>query len=130
MSTHGRDSGSMVVGWLVKLAVVLTLLGIVGFDGISLAVTHLNSQDDANSAASAAAETWQQTHSAQQAYQAAVDSAGSNDTVIAKTFTIDADGTVHLSLTRKATTLVMYRIGPLKKYVEVTAKGEAGPPTS
>lgn len=130
MPTYGRDSGSMVIGWLVKLAAVLMIVGIIGFDGISLAVCHLNSQDDANSAASAAAEVWQQSHSVQQAFNAAVESAGSNDTVIPKTFVIDNDGTVHLSLTRHATTLLMYRVGPLKKYTTVTAQGEASPPTS
>ena len=130
MSTHDRDRGSMVVGWLVKLAAVLTIVSIVGFDGISLAVARLNSQDDANNAASAAAAAWQQTHNPQQAYDAAAESAGSSETVDTKTFTIDANGTVHLTLTRKATTLVMYRLGPLKKYTVVTAHGEAGPPTS
>jgi len=130
MPIDGRDSGSMVIGWLVKLAAVLTIVGILGFDGISLAVTHLNSQDDANSAATAAAEAWQQNHNASAALQAAIDAAGSADTVLPKTFTIDADGTVHLSLQRKATTVLMYRLGPLKKYATVTASGEAPPPTS
>lgn len=130
MSMHDRDRGSMVVGWLVKLAAVLTIVGIVGFDGISLAVARLNSQDDANSAASAAAAAWQQTHDVQRAYDAATESAGTHETVNAKTFSIDANGTVHLTLTRTATTLVMYRLGPLKKYTVVTVHGEADPSTS
>ena len=130
MPIDRRDSGSMVIGWLVKVAAVLTIIGIIGFDGVSMAVSHLNAQDDANSAASAAAETWQQTHNVQQALQSAIDAAGSNDTVVAKTLVIDNDGTVHLSVQRHATTLLMYRLGPLKKYVTVTAAGEASPPTS
>ena len=49
------------------------------------------------------------------------------NTVDAKSFTVDADGTVHLKISRTATTLVLYRIGPLKKlaHVEQTAAGRS-----
>lgn len=129
MSVDRRDRGTVVVGWLVKLAVVLTLVGITGFDAVSVGVAHLNGTDDASSAASAAADSWQQSHNAQAAFQAAVDAVNGKESIDPKSFTIDADGTVHLTLTRHATTLVMYRIGPLKKYVTVVVKGEAAPAT-
>jgi hypothetical protein len=129
MPIERRDRGSVVIGWLVKLAAVLTLLGIVGFDAVAVAVAHLNGSDDANSAASSAAASWQQNHSAQTAFQAAVDATGHGEVVDPSSFSIDTDGTVHLTLTRHATTLLLYRIGPLKKYATVVVKGEAPPPT-
>ena len=46
-----------------------------------------------------------------------------------KTFRVDPNGTVHLKISRTATTLVLYRIGPLKKYgvVEQDAHGLSVP---
>ena len=66
----------------------------MGFDAISVGVARLNGSDDANTAASAAAAEWQQTHNAQSALQAAEDAVGSEDTILPKTFVIDPDGSV------------------------------------
>ena len=44
-------------------------------------------------------------------------------------FTVEPDGSVRLLLRRDVTTLVAYRIGPLKKYTVATEQGEAAPPT-
>ena len=40
------------------------------------------------------------------------------------------DGSVTVTVQRKITTAVMYRIGPLKKYTVIQVKGEATPPSS
>ena len=40
------------------------------------------------------------------------------------------DGKVTLTVQRKITTVVMYRIGPLKKYTVIRVTGEGTPPTS
>jgi hypothetical protein len=125
-----RDSGSIVVGWLTKVALVLTIFGLAAFDAISVGAAHLTGADDANNAASAAATSWRQTHQVQAAYDAARESIGDKDeTILTRGFVIDANGGVQLLLARKATTLVMYRIGPLKKYTEVVISGEAPPAT-
>lgn len=126
------DGGSIVIGWLVKLAVVTTLVAVVAFDAISVGISRLNGTDDANAAALAAATVWQQTHSVQQALDAAQEAVPdtTHESLMARSFSIDADGTVHLELRRQARTLVMYRIGPLRPYTFAVVKGEAGPPTS
>jgi negative regulator of sigma E activity len=126
-----RDSGGIVIGWLVKLAVVTTVVAIVAFDAISVGVSRLNGTDDANSAALAAAQAWQQTHNVQAAVDAAAASVTTaHEVLVPHSLRIDADGTVHLELRRQARTLVMYRIGPLRDYTFATVKGESGPPTS
>jgi hypothetical protein len=131
MDTRDRDRGSIVVGWLGKIAITLAIVGVALFDGVSVGVAHMNAQDDANAAASAANAEWSQTHDIQGAYNAAVDSiSNSDETVLTKGFTIDQDGTVHLVLRRTATTLVMAKIGPLKKYTVFTVQGEATTPAS
>ena len=54
MNCTGRDSGSIVLGWLTKLVVVLLLVGVVLFDFVSVGVARMTASDDANTAAQAA----------------------------------------------------------------------------
>lgn len=131
MDTVARDRGSIVVGWLTKIVVVLALLGVALFDGMSVAVAHMNGSDDANTAAGAANTAWEQTHSVQAAYDAAAASiTNPNESVLTTGFSVESNGTVHLLLRRQATTLLMSKIGPLKKFTVFTVSGEATTPTS
>jgi negative regulator of sigma E activity len=126
MSDAVRDRGSIVVGWFAKIVVVMAVVAIAMFDGISVGVAHMNGSDDANMAASAANFEWTQTHNVDDAYKAAVDAVtNGNEKVLTNGFSIDADGTVHLLLRRTAVTLAMSKIGPLKKYTVFTVRGEA-----
>src|SRR5207245_2199728 len=78
-----RDSGSIVVGWLVKVAVVLMLFGIAAFDAVSVGSAHLTTSDDANTAASASASDFQSSHSAASALRAATDAiTNPNETMV------------------------------------------------
>ena len=126
----GRDRGSIVIGWLAKLAIVLALVAIVAFDGIAVGSAHLSASDDADAAATAAAYAWQQSHhSIQAAYDAAVAAVtNSDEKVLTKDFTISPDGSVHLLMSRRIHTLVMKHIGFLKKYTVTDITGEAPPP--
>lgn len=130
MSSNGRDSGSIVLGWLTKLIVILLLVGVVLFDFVSVGVARMSASDDANTAAQAASSEWVHSHNVQLAYNAAVEAITSPaEHVLVRGFQIAPDGTVHLLLRRDVTTLVAYRISPLKKYTTVTAQGEAAPAT-
>jgi hypothetical protein len=128
VSGASRDRGSVVIGWLVKLVAVLALVSISAFDAISVGAARVSGADDADTAALAAADTWRDTHNINSALDAARAATGSNETVLSNGFSVDPDGTVHLVMHKTATTLVMFRIGPLKKYTVVTLKGESGPP--
>lgn len=125
-----RDSGSIVVGWLVKIALVLAIFGVAAFDTISVGVARLNGSDDASTAASAAAAEWKTTHNLNETVLAAQGAISNLDEqILPQSLTVDSDGTVHLLLRREATTLLMHKIGPLRKYTVVIVKGAAGPPT-
>ena len=130
MSSNGRDSGSIVLGWLTKLMAVLLLSGVVLFDFVSVGVARMSASDDANTAAQAASAEWLHTHNVQLAYNAAAEAVTSPaERVLVRGFSITSDGSVHLLLRRDVTTLVAYRIGALKKYTVVTEAGEAAPAT-
>lgn len=120
------DRGDIVLGWLSRVVVVLALLGIVAFDALSVGIARVSAEDDAGAAARAASEAWRERADVQQAYEAAVAVATEHGEQIAPDdFRIEADGTVHLTVTRTATTLVLYRVGPLAKYADISAAGTA-----
>ena len=130
MTRNRRDSGSIVLGWLTKLMVILLLVGVVLFDFVAVGVARMSASDDANMAAQAASAEWAHSHNVQQAYDAAVEAVSNPaEHVLVRGFTIDTDGSAHLLLRRDVTTIVAYRIGALKKYTTVTAHGEASAPT-
>lgn len=129
-STRGADAGAIVLGWLTKLTVVLAIAGVALFDAISVGTTTASVADQGVLAAQAASETWDETKSAQEAYDTAVASAleqNPENVVSTKGFQIDADGTVHLVISREAKTLVLYRWGRTAKWAHVsqTAKGRS-----
>lgn len=125
------DSGGIVVGWLVKLVVVLAVFGVLGIDGAAVLVAHVNGTDDANNAAAAAEQAWQNNHNYASAVQAAEDAVtNTSESLVSHSLVIDDSGTVHLKLRREITTTVLRHIGPLKKYTVVVIDGEATPPTS
>ena len=118
----GSDRGDIVLGWLTKLAVVFGLAGIVLFDAISIGVTSVNVSDQGAYAAREASETWGATEDLQKAYLTAAKVAAEQNplnTVDAATFRIDPDGRVHLRVARTATTLVLYRIGPIADWADL-----------
>ena len=125
------DTGSIVIGWLVKVAVVIAILGVSLFDAIAVTSAHMSATDDANSAASAAAWEYRNSHNAASALGAATDAITSpNEQIVPDSLTIASDGSATITIKRTITTVVMHDIGPLKKYTVVTVKGEAAPPTS
>jgi hypothetical protein len=122
-----EDRGDVVLGWLTKLVVVLGLLGLVAFDGISLAQARFQAADRATTAASAAADDYKTSHDLQKAYNAAFATVSGNDTIETKTFQVAPDGTVTLRLHHEATTLIVGRISALKHWADAVETGEGRP---
>ncbi len=122
------DSGSIVLGWLTKLAASLAFLGLIAFDGIALVTAHFNGADHASIAASLAADSYKSTRDVQGAYDTAVTAVlKDNETIEAPTFQVAADGRVTLRLHRQATTLWMHRIPPLRKFIDIAVTGTGSP---
>jgi hypothetical protein len=121
------DRGDIVLGWLTKLVVVLGVLGLVAFDGISLAQARFQAADRATTAASAAADDYKSNHDVQKAYNAAFATVSGGDTIETKTFSVRPDGAVTLRLHHQATTLILRHIGPLKKWADAVETGEGRP---
>ena len=105
------DRGDIVIGWLTKIVIVLSIAGIGLFDALSIGSTSVSLSDQGQYAAREASEAWQQTESVQSAYDVAVATATSQNaqnTIDPKSFRIDPDDTVHLRIGRTATTIVLH----------------------
>jgi hypothetical protein len=121
------DRGDIVLGWLTKLVVIVSIVGLIGFDLISLGQSRFQAADRATTAAGAAANTYATTKDLQQAYNAALETTLDGDTIETKTFSIAADGTVDLRLHHTATTLLLHRVPQLRKYADAVGEGTARP---
>ena len=121
------DRGDIVLGWLTKLALVLGVLGLIAFDGISLVQAHFQAADRATVAAAAAADEYRGSHDVQRAFNAAYATVTGDDTIETKTFQVGTDGSVRLRLHHTATTLLLHRIGPIKHWAEAVETGEGRP---
>jgi hypothetical protein len=123
------DTGDILVGWLTKIAVTLAIVGLALYDSISIGATMMSLSDEGSYAARAASEKWQasQGHNLQDAYDAAVQAVEDQnplDEVDPKSFRIDPDGTVHLVVSREATTLVVQHFGFSKGWAHVSREAE------
>ena len=106
------ERGGIIVGWLTRLSLAMGISGILLFDAISVGTTAMQLSDTGTLAAREASEVWQQTGNVQTAYDAAVAQAKEQNAanVIPPTsFTIDADNTVHLTVRRTASSLLLHR---------------------
>lgn len=107
------DSGSIVVGWLVRLVAAFAVVGVLLFDGVSLGIAQLAVMDSAAAAARAASLELRTGGTAQRAYDAALASSSSKDLVDVlpvEEFHVGADGSVTLTVQRTAPTLVLHHI--------------------
>jgi hypothetical protein len=116
-----RDDGSMIVGWLGRIALTLTLLGLASFEVLSVVVARVGIADDGLTAASAAQTQYQNSKNVALAYQAAAAVAESHgETIPAASFKVYTDGAVSFDITKTATTLLLYRWSRTAKYAVVT----------
>ena len=125
MHAGSPERGDVVLGWLTKLVVLLSVLGVLGFDAISLVQAKFQAADRATTAASAAASAYAQQRDVQKAYNAAYATTTDGDTIETETFAVGPDGSVILRLHHEATTMLIDRIPQLRHWADAVGIGEA-----
>ena len=73
----------MITGWFVRLTLILAILGVAAFEGVSIVIANVGVKDDAQSAAFAAAAAYQSQHTAIAAIAAAKADLSKGDTLVA-----------------------------------------------
>lgn len=123
------DRGDIVLGWLTRLVLGLAVVGLIGFDLVSLGATRFQAEDHAQSAARAAAEVYRGPSDLQAAYDAAVGEVLEHgDTIDPTTFAVAPDRTVTLTLRRAAPTLLLEKVPPLRPWADVRRTVTGSPP--
>jgi hypothetical protein len=117
----------MITGWFVRLALILAVLAVGAFDGISVLVASIGVSNDAETAALAAAVAYQGNHTADAAIAAAEGALNKSETLVPGSFRAAPDGTVSLQVRRKAGSIVLHLWSTSAKWDLVTGTASAAP---
>lgn len=111
-------TGDILLGWLVRLLLVVGVLVLVAYEGISIGVTYVGLDDDARDVALAARDAYRSGATETQTTQVAEEAATEVDASLVALEVDDASLTV--TLDREAPTLVLHRFGPTEDLATAT----------
>jgi hypothetical protein len=128
VNRNSHDEGVIVLGWLTKIVITLSLVGFLAYDGIAIVTANFSTADRANTLASEAADDVKSMKDINKAYAAINSEAAANgDTIAPQDFRVASNGQVTLVLHGEATSLWMHHVGPLRRFLQVRATGEGSP---
>lgn len=126
MVTWADERGDIILAGLGKTLAALLLLGTVLFDGGAIAVNRVQLDDAARSAARSGAVTWAAQRSTPGAEQAVLATLSSQSGMTLESLTV-TDGRVEVTVSRRATVLILDRLGPLARHAHGSATSASGP---
>lgn len=128
-SPGNGDRGSAVLGWLVKLALGMALVGIVLFDAIAVGVTRVGAGDASRLAADAGQTIFLSDQNVAAARTAATKAAAGVGATLVD-FAVAPDGTTTVTVTKPVDTLVLYRLSFTRGLTVARATTEQKPPST
>jgi hypothetical protein len=116
------DDGSIVLGWMVKIAITIAVVGVLLFDGVTIAMAHTRVVDAANSAATAGMQAYATTKSVAKAKAAAVSAAEEADAVVVSPGVVVAkNGSVTVTVQVTVNTTVLGKLPGTKTWPTATS---------
>ena len=116
---YREDAGSIVFGWLGRVALTLAVLGLAAFEVMSIAVTHVGVEDIGRTAGDRALTAYADTHDPYQAYIAADTYVTENGAEMnRKSFEVSEEA-VSFDMKKTAPTLLLYRVDATAGYAQV-----------
>ena len=124
------DRGDIVLGWLTRLAVVLGILGVIGFDVAAVAIANVSAADTAASAARIGVQEYQTSQDAKRAFLASSGYATDRSLeLLEEDFRVNpVNGAVTVTLRKHTETIVFKHIGFLKKKTDISKTATAERP--
>jgi hypothetical protein len=125
------DRGDIIIGWLVRVVLLLGVLGVLVFEGLSLVTARVNGMDIANKVAYEASEAYLNSNAGQKArvkaarIAAETEAAEHTAEVVKNSMKVAEDGTVTLRIRRTAGTILLYRSRYTADYAVVISDGHA-----
>ncbi len=113
------ETGSIVFGWLGRLTLTLSLLGLICFEVLSIVVTRVGVEDIGQTAGDRALTVYAETGDTTKSYLAADQYAASQGAkLVKKSFTV-SDEAVSFDLKKTAPTLLLFRFDATADLAEV-----------
>ena len=125
------DERGIIASFFIKLLLTLVILGVAAADGASILFSNLKTSDAASAGATACAVSFRRNGTQEQATRSALAAtAAKGDEVQITAVAIDPEsGACSVTANITATTLVVGKIGFLKKYAQVSTTERAEAPT-
>lgn len=108
------ERGGIISNWLVQLVVIMAVVAFVGYEVISIAVTHLALDEDAREVAAAARNAYGSSREADDAIDAGRAAAEEHEVEVLGVIEIEEPSGLVFDLERQASTLLVHRIGFLE----------------
>lgn len=121
------ERGDIIGSWLVQLLLVMAVVGLVGYELLTVAVTALTLDGTADEVADAAAEAYEDTEDEDDALAAAEQEADETRTEVVE-LTVEDDW-LHVTIVRPTSTLFVHRVPGLDGLADVaiTRRSRWGP---
>jgi hypothetical protein len=120
------EAGFFLSGIIVRFVILLALFGVAAYDTAQVVIAQVKAESVSRAAAQAGADTYYRTKRADLAKRDALVAAQDVDpSTRIISFNVNSNGTVIVGAEKRANTLVVSRLGILKKYNRQTASDEA-----
>lgn len=114
---HGGEHGFFVVGFFLRLLLVMVLVGLGVEEGGQIVVAQVRAQSAARAAAHAAADAWAAKHDLANANRVAKEAAAKSDEgAKVQSLTIDSKGIATVRVREMAHTVVVQHVGFLAHF--------------
>lgn len=124
-----KDDSGIVVGWLVKVSLILIIIGLTLFEIFAVVLVRATAADTASKAAQEAGFAYRNSQSLDRAEEVASRFAEGEGTEFVSVTVNDNERTITVTVRKEAKTLFIQNIGPLKKYTIVEASQTAPLPS-
>lgn len=125
-SRWADERGAVLVSSLVKLVLAVGIVGVIGYDSLSIVRTQVELRDEAVQAAQVAHDALRERATIEEAAAAAVAYATAHGATVPRGgVAVSKDGVVTVTLTATAPTLVAGRISALDDYTKPVETGTA-----
>lgn len=109
-----EERGDIISNWLVQLLVIMVVLGVLGFEGVSVLMANLSLDEDGREVAAAARSAYRDDRSVEDAIDAGRATAEERGIEVLSVLEVEEPLEVVFELERTANTLFLHRIGPLE----------------
>ena len=107
------ERGEILKSWVLQLAVVLAVVGFIGYEVISIGMAHLSLDDDAREVAASVRNAYG-GGSVDDAIEAGRTTAQRHDIEVMGVIEVEQPPEIVFDLRKQASTLLVHRIGPLE----------------